>query len=206
LHQSTEDRESQRPQQCLCWSRRHNSHLRRYKVEIFTALLHWFNYNLSFFLSRAHYRVRLGDEWHERWAIMKGSVADNKWCMTGLVYRQGRIPQGASGHVLGQDAEGGVLLRHQRLHRLGHQAAGDSSSWILLQGAVQCARGSWSQFIFCTSTCWLTRKGPASVSRRCEGSGQDVTHLAPKENTQSEIFLFGKLKILIAFCSVRALI
>ncbi len=36
--------------------------------------------------------------------------------------------------------------------------------------------------------------------------GQDLTHLAHKENTQSEIFLlllFGQ-KILIAFCSLRA--
>ncbi len=65
-----------------------------------------------------------------------GSVAENKWCMTGLVYRQGRISQGEGGQVLGQHAEGGGLLRHQRPHRLGHQAAGDSSSWILLQGTV----------------------------------------------------------------------
>ncbi len=51
-----------------------------------------------------------------------------KLCMTAIVYRQGRISQGEGGQVLGQDAEGGGLLRHQRLHRLGHQAAGDSSS------------------------------------------------------------------------------
>jgi hypothetical protein len=35
--------------------------------------------------------------------------------------------------------------------------------------------------------------------------GQYLTHLAQKENTQSEIFLLGRLKSLIAFCSLRAL-
>jgi hypothetical protein len=35
--------------------------------------------------------------------------------------------------------------------------------------------------------------------------GQDLTHLAHKDNTQSDIFLRGKLKILTAFCSVGAL-
>ena len=38
------------------------------------------------------------------------------------------------------------------------------------------------------------------------GLGQDLTHLAHKENTQSEIFLFCRLKFLIAFCSLTALI
>jgi hypothetical protein len=36
--------------------------------------------------------------------------------------------------------------------------------------------------------------------------GQDLNHLAHKENTQSEFFLLGRLKILIAFCSLMALI
>jgi hypothetical protein len=36
--------------------------------------------------------------------------------------------------------------------------------------------------------------------------GQDLTHLAHKENMQSNIFLWDRLKILIAFCSLRALI
>ncbi len=34
---------------------------------------------------------------------------------------------------------------------------------------------------------------------------QDLNHLAHKENTQSEIFLLGRLKILITFCSVTSL-
>ncbi len=36
--------------------------------------------------------------------------------------------------------------------------------------------------------------------------GQYLSHLACKENTQNEIFLLGRLKILIAFCFLRALI
>ncbi len=36
--------------------------------------------------------------------------------------------------------------------------------------------------------------------------GQDLTHLVHKGNTQSEIFLFGRLNVLVAFCSLRALI
>ncbi len=35
--------------------------------------------------------------------------------------------------------------------------------------------------------------------------GQDLTHLAHQENTLSEIILLGRLKILIAFCSLMAL-
>jgi hypothetical protein len=35
--------------------------------------------------------------------------------------------------------------------------------------------------------------------------GQDLAHLAHKENTQSENFPIGRLKILIASCSLRAL-
>jgi hypothetical protein len=31
------------------------------------------------------------------------------------------------------------------------------------------------------------------------GLGQDLTHLAHKENTQSDIFLLRRLKILVAF-------
>ena len=38
------------------------------------------------------------------------------------------------------------------------------------------------------------------------GLGHDFTHLAHKENTLSEIFLLGRLKILIAFCYLTALI
>jgi hypothetical protein len=38
------------------------------------------------------------------------------------------------------------------------------------------------------------------------GLGQDLTHLAHKENTHSEIFLLGRLKILIALYSLTALI
>ncbi len=39
------------------------------------------------------------------------------------------------------------------------------------------------------------------------GLGKDLTNLAHKENTHSEIFLLGKLKIFfIAFCSLTALI
>jgi hypothetical protein len=38
------------------------------------------------------------------------------------------------------------------------------------------------------------------------GLGQDITNLAHKENTHSEIFLLGRLKILIAICSLTALI
>jgi hypothetical protein len=38
------------------------------------------------------------------------------------------------------------------------------------------------------------------------GLGQDLTHLAHKENTHSIIFLFGRLKILITICSLTALI
>jgi hypothetical protein len=37
------------------------------------------------------------------------------------------------------------------------------------------------------------------------GLGQDLTHLAHKENTHSEIFMFGRQTILIAFCSLTAL-
>ncbi len=37
------------------------------------------------------------------------------------------------------------------------------------------------------------------------GLEQDLTHLAHKENTHSEIFLLGRLTILIAFCSLKAL-
>jgi hypothetical protein len=36
--------------------------------------------------------------------------------------------------------------------------------------------------------------------------GEDLAHLTLKENTQSDIFLWDRLKILIAFCSLRALI
>jgi hypothetical protein len=35
--------------------------------------------------------------------------------------------------------------------------------------------------------------------------GQDLTHLAHKENTQSDIFLWDRRKIVIAFCSLGAL-
>ncbi len=35
---------------------------------------------------------------------------------------------------------------------------------------------------------------------------QDLTHLAHKDNTQSGIFLWDRLKILTAFCSLGALI
>jgi hypothetical protein len=38
------------------------------------------------------------------------------------------------------------------------------------------------------------------------GLGQDLSHLALKENTHSEIFLLGRLKFLIAFRSLTALI
>ncbi len=38
------------------------------------------------------------------------------------------------------------------------------------------------------------------------GLGQDLTHLAHKESTHSDIFLLGRLKILTAFCSLTALI
>ncbi len=38
------------------------------------------------------------------------------------------------------------------------------------------------------------------------GLGQDSTHLAYKENTHSEIFLLGRIKLLIAFYSLTALI
>ncbi len=38
------------------------------------------------------------------------------------------------------------------------------------------------------------------------GLGQVLTHLAHKENTHSEVFLLGRLKILIEFCSLTALI
>ena len=38
------------------------------------------------------------------------------------------------------------------------------------------------------------------------GLWQDLTHLEHKENTHSEIFLLDRLKILIAFCSLTALI
>jgi hypothetical protein len=38
------------------------------------------------------------------------------------------------------------------------------------------------------------------------GLGQDLTHLAHEGNTQREIFLLGRLKILIAFCSHTSLI
>jgi hypothetical protein len=36
--------------------------------------------------------------------------------------------------------------------------------------------------------------------------GQDLTHVAYKENTQSDIFLWDRRKVLIAFCSLGALI
>ena len=35
---------------------------------------------------------------------------------------------------------------------------------------------------------------------------EDLAHLAHEENTHSEILLLGKLKILIEFCSLPALI
>jgi hypothetical protein len=38
------------------------------------------------------------------------------------------------------------------------------------------------------------------------GLEKDINHLAHKENTHSEIFLLGRLKILIAFCSLTAMI
>ncbi len=38
------------------------------------------------------------------------------------------------------------------------------------------------------------------------GRGQDLTDLAHKENTHSEIFLLARPKILIAFCAPKALI
>jgi hypothetical protein len=38
------------------------------------------------------------------------------------------------------------------------------------------------------------------------GLGQDLTHLAHKGNTRSEIFLLRRQQILIAFCSLTALI
>ncbi len=38
------------------------------------------------------------------------------------------------------------------------------------------------------------------------GVGQDLTHLMPKENTQSDIFLKDRRKILVAFCSLGAVI
>jgi hypothetical protein len=38
------------------------------------------------------------------------------------------------------------------------------------------------------------------------GLGQDLIHLAHKENTHSEIFLLGRLTILISFCSPMALV
>jgi hypothetical protein len=38
------------------------------------------------------------------------------------------------------------------------------------------------------------------------GLGQDLTYLAHKVNTHSDIFLLGRLKILIGFCSLTALI
>jgi hypothetical protein len=34
--------------------------------------------------------------------------------------------------------------------------------------------------------------------------GQDLTHLAHKENTQRDIFLWDRGKILISFCSLGA--
>ncbi len=37
------------------------------------------------------------------------------------------------------------------------------------------------------------------------GLRQNLNHLAQQENTQSEIFLLGRLKILIVFCSLTAL-
>jgi hypothetical protein len=36
--------------------------------------------------------------------------------------------------------------------------------------------------------------------------GQDLTHLAHKENMQSDIFLWDRLNIVIAFCSLGAVI
>ncbi len=36
--------------------------------------------------------------------------------------------------------------------------------------------------------------------------GEDLTHLAHKENTQSDIFLWDRRKILIAFFSLGALV
>jgi hypothetical protein len=36
--------------------------------------------------------------------------------------------------------------------------------------------------------------------------GQDLTHLAHKDNTQSDIFLWDRRKILITFCSLGTLI
>ncbi len=38
------------------------------------------------------------------------------------------------------------------------------------------------------------------------GLGQDFTHFAHKENKHSEIILLGRLKMLIVFCSLTALI
>ncbi len=40
----------------------------------------------------------------------------------------------------------------------------------------------------------------------CAGLGQDVLHLAHKENTYNEILLLGRLKFLVAICSLTALI
>jgi hypothetical protein len=61
LHQSTEDRESQRPQQCLCRSRRSNSDLRRYKAgagrNIYSSAT-LVQLQFVFFLSSAYYRYR----------------------------------------------------------------------------------------------------------------------------------------------------
>ncbi len=38
------------------------------------------------------------------------------------------------------------------------------------------------------------------------GLGQDLIHLAHKENTNSEILLLGRLNFLVAICSLTALI
>ncbi len=38
------------------------------------------------------------------------------------------------------------------------------------------------------------------------GLGQDLTHLAHKENTHSELFVLGRLKNFVAFYSPTALV
>ncbi len=66
--------------------------------------------------------------------------------------------------------------------------------WLPFKGKV-----AWNGFF---AHCILSRCCATVIFAEI---GQVLTHLAHMENTQSEIFMLGRLKILIAFCFLRAL-
>jgi hypothetical protein len=54
---------------------------------------------------------------------------------------------------------------------------------------------------------WPTHSSPPKKYKKLIFTGLgDLSHLAPKEITHSEMFMLGKQNFLIAFCSLMALI